>query len=59
MLADEVDFVIGVDTHRDAHALAVVAAATDGVVPTRGRAWESAARQDERVRRSVAAKENR
>jgi transposase len=32
MLADEVDFVIGVDTHRDAHALAVVAAATGGVV---------------------------
>jgi len=31
MLADEVDFVIGVDTHRDRHALAVVAAAT-GVV---------------------------
>jgi transposase len=31
MLADEVDFVIGVDTHR-AHALAVVAAATGGVV---------------------------
>jgi transposase len=32
MLADEVDFVIGVDTHRDAHALAVVAAPTGGVV---------------------------
>jgi transposase len=32
MLADQVDFVIGVDTHRDAHALAVVAAATGGVV---------------------------
>jgi transposase len=31
MLADEVDFVIGVDTHRDRHALAVVAAAR-GVV---------------------------
>ena len=25
MLADELDFVIGVDTHRDAHALAVIA----------------------------------
>ena len=25
MLADELDFVIGVDTHRDRHALAVVA----------------------------------
>jgi transposase len=32
MLADEVDFVIGVDTHRDAHALAVVAAPTGGVL---------------------------
>jgi transposase len=32
MLADEVDFVIGVDTHRDAHAVAVVAAPTGGVV---------------------------
>jgi transposase len=32
MLADEVDFVIGVDTHRDAHALALVAAATGGVI---------------------------
>jgi transposase len=32
MLADEVDFVIGVDTHRDAHAIALVAAATGGVV---------------------------
>jgi transposase len=32
MLADEVDYVIGVDTHRDAHALAVVAAPTGAVV---------------------------
>jgi transposase len=32
MLADELDFVIGVDTHRDAHALAVVAAPAGGVV---------------------------
>jgi hypothetical protein len=24
MLADEVDFVVGVDPHRDSHALAVV-----------------------------------
>jgi hypothetical protein len=32
MLADEVDFVIGVDTHRDAHALAVVSGPTGGVV---------------------------
>jgi Transposase len=32
MLADQLDYVIGVDTHRDAHALAVVAAAGGGVV---------------------------
>src|SRR4051812_17234278 len=31
MLADETDFVIGGDTHRDQHALAVVVAATGGV----------------------------
>src|SRR5437763_12515717 len=32
MLADELDYLIGVDTHRDAHALAVVAAKSGGVV---------------------------
>ena len=32
MLADELDFVVGVDTHRDAHVLAAVVAATDAVV---------------------------
>lgn len=32
MLADELDYVIGVDTHRDQHALAVVAAGTGAVV---------------------------
>lgn len=32
MLAHELDYVIGVDTHRDAHALAVVAAPHGGVV---------------------------
>jgi transposase len=32
MLADELDYVIGVDTHRDTHALAVVAACSGGVV---------------------------
>ncbi len=26
MLADELDYVVGVDTHRDAHVLAVVTA---------------------------------
>jgi transposase len=32
MLADELDFVIGVDTHRDVHALAVVEARGGGVL---------------------------
>lgn len=32
MLADELDYVVGVDTHRDTHALAVVAAGSGGVV---------------------------
>jgi hypothetical protein len=32
MLADELDYVIGVDTHRDEHALAVVAAPAGAVV---------------------------
>jgi transposase len=35
MLADELDYVIGVDTHRDAHVLAVVVAPTGGVVAQR------------------------
>src|SRR5262249_41246065 len=32
MLADELDFVVGVDPHRDAHALAVVHARTGGAL---------------------------
>ena len=32
MLADELDFVIGVDTHRDAHSLALVQAASGGLL---------------------------
>jgi transposase len=32
MLADEVDYVIGVDTHRDQHTVAVVVASTGAVV---------------------------
>ena len=32
MLADELDYVIGVDPHRDAHALAVVDVRRGGVV---------------------------
>jgi len=35
MLADEVDYVIGVDPHRDQHALAFVGAQTGGVVAQR------------------------
>jgi len=32
MLADQLDYVVGVDTHRDAHALALIAASTGVVV---------------------------
>ena len=32
MLADELDYVIGVDTHRDEHVLAVLTAAAGAVV---------------------------
>jgi transposase len=32
MLADELDYVVGVDSHRDAHALAIVHAGTGGAV---------------------------
>ena len=32
MVADEVDYVIGVDTHRDQHTVAVVVAPTGGVL---------------------------
>ena len=35
MLADEVDYVIGVDTHRDQHTLAVVAAPTGALIARR------------------------
>src|SRR5436853_3106103 len=35
MVADEVEYVIGVDTHRDEHVLAVVAAATGAVLARR------------------------
>jgi transposase len=35
MLADELDYVVGVDTHRDRHTLAVVAAPHGGVVAQR------------------------
>jgi transposase len=53
MLADEVDYVIGVDTHRDQHTLAVVAAPTGAVVAqsavaTERRGYEAALRLAER-----------
>ena len=32
MLADQLDYVIGVDPHRDVHAIAVVEVRTGGVV---------------------------
>ncbi len=35
MLADELDYVVGVDTHRDRHTLAVVAAPSGGVLAQR------------------------
>jgi transposase len=35
MLADELDYVVGVDTHRDLHVLAVVAATTGAVIAQR------------------------
>ena len=35
MLADKLDYVVGVDTHRDQHVLAVVAAATGALVAQR------------------------
>jgi transposase len=35
MLADELDYVVGVDTHRDEHVVAVVAAATGAVLARR------------------------
>ena len=35
MLADQVDYVVGVDTHRDEHVLAVVDAVTGAVVAQR------------------------
>jgi transposase len=53
MLADEVDYVIGVDTHRDQHLLAVVAAPTGALtaqrsVPTNARGYAEAHRFAER-----------
>jgi transposase len=49
MLADEVEFVIGVDTHADSHTLALVAAASGGLlaertIATTGRGYREALR---------------
>jgi transposase len=49
MVADQVDYVVGVDTHRDQHVLAVVVAPTGAVVVQRsvgasGRGYAAAAR---------------
>src|SRR5437764_15403124 len=49
MVADEVEYVIGVDTHRDERVLAVVAAATGAVlarraVPANARGYRTALR---------------
>ncbi len=41
MLADQVDYVVGVDTHRDEHVLAVVVASTGSVVARRSVATTS------------------
>jgi hypothetical protein len=54
MLAETVDVVIGVDTHRDEHALAVVDARTGGVcaqfvVPADPRGYQRALAQAERL----------
>jgi transposase len=49
MLADELDYIVGVDTHRDEHVLAVVAAPTGAVlarqvVQANGRGYQAALR---------------
>jgi transposase len=55
MLADELDYVVGVDTHRDRHTLAVVAATSGGLVgqrslPASARGYAEAVRfADERA----------
>jgi transposase len=53
MLADELDYVLGIDTHRDEHVMAVVTAPTGAVVagsaaPTNGRGYRELLRVAER-----------
>ena len=60
MLADELDYVVGVDTHRDSHALAVVAVPFRVVLFERGRAqgfprFSQAPAPGHRARRGPAA----
>ena len=55
MLADDLDYVVGVDTHRDRHTIAVVAAPSGGVVAqlsvrASARGYKDAFRFAERVR---------
>jgi hypothetical protein len=38
MLADELDYVVGVDTYRDQHVLAIVAPPTGALIAQRTRA---------------------
>src|SRR5712691_9947747 len=54
MLADEVDYVVGVDTHRDRHVLAVVVAGS-GVVVARRSVRSSARGYAEALRFAEAA----
>jgi uncharacterized protein YfiM (DUF2279 family) len=54
MLADELDYVLGVDTHRDEHVIAVVTAPAGAVVARRaigadGRGYREALRFAEQV----------
>jgi hypothetical protein len=60
MLADELDYVIGVDTHRDEHVLAVVSAPAGAVVARRriaanGHGYREALRCAEQVARARRA----
>ena len=49
MLADELDYLVGVDTHRDEHVLAVVAAPA-GAVVARQAVWANAGGYREALR---------
>jgi len=42
MLADELDYVVGVDTHRDEHVLAVLTAPAGAITAGKDRGDESA-----------------